>query len=240
MTRRSESDAQSVTIKGDDHLEDVQILLGRVPAKDGGVLHVGAHLGEEVAAYLEAGFSPVVLIEANPGLHAELLSRFAGEERVKVFSCAIAAENGVADLRLHTSRSGSVEPASILPLGRFKEIVKTLQTPATIRVPCYSLDSFLDRNGFLPQQFSLLNVDVQGAELLVLAGARHTLESIDAVIAEVSLVELYEGGALEGAVVEFLGALGFSRVESVYHTLHDDASTFLAWGECLFLRGSPA
>jgi hypothetical protein len=132
-----------------------------------------------------------------------------------------------------------VEPASLLRLKRFKEIVPTLQTPATIRVPCQSLDSFCASHGIDPQTVALLNVDVQGAELLVLAGGRSALASIGAVIAEVSLVELYEGSASEDEIAALLGSYGFRRVEGIYHTLYDEQSTLPAWGECLFAKAPP-
>jgi len=238
VPRAKHADGRAVRIKQDDHDEDIRLLLDRLPTARTGVIHVGAHLGEEVPAYLEAGFSRVVLIEANPRLLPQLESRFGGDERVSLFSCAITDRDGDVDLQLHTSRTGSVEPASILPLGRFKEIVKTLHTPATMRVPGYSLDSFLLRNALEPGDFSLLNVDVQGAELLVLEGARRTLATIPAVISEVSPIALYDGGAIESEVVAFLTARGFSRIDGVYHTLHDGTSTFPAWGECLFVSAS--
>lgn len=224
-------------VKEARHGEDLRLLLGHLAGmENAGVLHVGAHRGEEVEAYLQAGFERIVLIEANPRLHEHLAREFAADPRVRSFHCAISDYDGLVDLHLHTSRTGSVEPASILPLKRFKEIVPTLHTPESLRVPCHTLDSFLTLNGMPADAFGLLNVDVQGAELRVLRGARRALESMTAVICEVSLVELYEGSALEQEIVAFLAGRGFWKIDGVYHTLYDQHSTFPAWGECLFLK----
>lgn len=224
-------------IRDPRHTADLESLLEHLSSLERrGVVHVGAHRGEEINGYLEAGFEPVVLIEANP-LMCEYLARVAaGDSRIRAFHCAIADHDGFVDFHIHTSRTGSVEPASILPLKRFKEIVRTLHTPEIVRVPCRSLDSFLEENGMAADAFSLLNIDVQGAELLVLKGAERALRSIGAVICEVSLLELYEGSALEREVVAFLEGRGFRKVEGIYHTLYDETSTFPAWGECLFLK----
>lgn len=224
-------------IKEDNHEDDIQLILNHLHKTDNtGVIHVGAHRGEEVDAYLRAGFQRILLIEANPRLHEHLLDRFAEDQRIQVFNCAISDHDGFVDFYLHTSRAGSVEPASILPLKRFKEIVRTLHTPESLSVPCHSLDSFLELNGIPVSEFSLLNIDVQGAEMLVLKGAQRALRSIPAVISEVSLIELYSGSALEQEITEFITSRGFRKVESIYHTLYDHNSSFPAWGECLFLK----
>src|SRR5262245_32552659 len=129
-------------VKEANHEEDIRIILDHIPhTETSGVIHVGAHRGEEVDAYLQAGLRRNVLIEANPRLYEYLLDRFGGNERVQAFNCAISDHDGFVDLHLHTSRTGSSEPASILPLKRFKEIVKMLHTPESLRVPCHSLDS---------------------------------------------------------------------------------------------------
>ena len=229
-----------MNVREDNHASDIRSLLDHLRgAGNTGVIHVGAHQGEEVDAYLDAGFERIVLIEANPGSYEYLLQRFAGDTRIRVFHCAIADHDGFVDLHIHTSRTGNTEPASILPLKRFKEIVKTLHTPETLRVPCYRLDTLLDLNGMRADQFSLLNVDVQGAELLVLKGARRVLDAVGAVISEVSLIELYEGCAGEQEIAELLAGCGFRRVTGIYHSLYDENSTFPAWGECLFCKERP-
>src|ERR1700745_1209705 len=142
-------------VKSDDHKEDIRLLLERLGSgmQKNGVIHVGAHLGEEVDAYLTAGFRKVVLVEANPGSCKAMEDRFRHIPHVQIFNYAISDQNGVVDLHIHTSRSGSTEPASLLKLKRFREIVKTLTTPTSIQVECLTLDSFFAKHAVNLQEF---------------------------------------------------------------------------------------
>lgn len=225
-------------IKEDNHAEDIQILLSQLPATfpRTGVVHVGAHQGEEVPAYLAAGFERVVLIEANPEACRVLHEKFDGTPGVTVFNCAISDQDGTFELLLHTSRRGSVESASLLKMKRLGEIVKTMSTPTSVQVPAWRLDSLFEREHLRPQDYSFMNIDIQGAELMALRGAGGLLGHLRGMIVEVALIEMYEGGATEAQIVEHLAARGFRQGKSIYHTLYDDKSTFPAWGECLFVR----
>ncbi len=60
------------------------------------------------------------------------------------------------------------------------------------------------------QSPTLLKIDVQGGELKVLQGAEALLPAIDAVLVEVSFVELYAGQPLADAVWSQLRQAGFS------------------------------
>jgi FkbM family methyltransferase len=201
-----------------------------------GIIHVGADVGQEVAQYLEYGFNKIILIEANPRSFETLEAKFNDYDNIKLFHYAICDRTGTVDFHIHTSRSGSMEPASILPMKRFKEIVKTLHTTDTIRVPAITLDSLIETHGIAKGDYNFINIDIQGAELLALRGATNLISSLDVVISEVNLIEMYENGALEGEIVAFLANHGFEKRRAVYHTLYDEHSTFPAWGECLFVK----
>lgn len=201
-----------------------------------GVIHVGAHQGQEVDAYLAHGCQRIELIEPNPEACRILRERFGSHPEVHVIEAAALDQPGVTTLHIHTSRTGSTEPASVLPLKRFKEIVTTLKTPQSIEVCADRLDSLLDRFQLNGVDFQLLNIDVQGAELRVLQGAERTLASVAAVIVEVHVIDLYDGGASEAELDEFLKQRGFERADVIYHELYDERGTFPAWAEALYVR----
>jgi FkbM family methyltransferase len=222
-----------------EHCQDLQNIfetdhLRHIPRR--GIIHAGADVGQEVAQYFEYGFKNIILIEANPASYATLQAKFGRDGNVMLFNYAICERNGAIDFHIHTSRSGSTEPASILPLKRFKEIVKTLHTTDTIRVPAITLDSLVETHRIAASEYNFLNIDTQGAELMALRGAAKLIPSLDVIISEVNLIEMYENGALENEIVTFLASHGFVKCHAVYHTLYDETSTFPAWGECLFLK----
>lgn len=222
-----------------DHHNDLKNILDceelRATVKRG-IIHVGAHEGQEVEQYFGLGFERIVLIEANPELYDALVARFGGDARIKIYNYAICDREGIVDFHVHTSRSGSTEPASILRMKRFNQIVSTLHTPRTIQIPAITLDALFDRYDLRRTDYNHLNVDIQGAEVLAFKGATTLLGLMDAVVSEVNLIDLYENGALEDEVVMLLGQYGLVKKRAHYHTLYDENSTFPAWGECLFMR----
>jgi FkbM family methyltransferase len=222
----------------EDHLLDLKLVLDKhvdgIPKR--GIIHIGAHQGEEVAYYLELGFESIILIEANPKWYRYLVDKFKDNSRIKIYSVAISDTIGEMDFYIHTSQSGSTEPASLLKMKEFNNIVKSLRTTETIKVQVLTLDHFLTSNGLSPQAYNFINVDVQGAEMMAFKGASTTLKTTDVIISEINLVELYEHATLENELVQYLQQRGFEKTNVIYHTLYDEKGTFPAWGECLFIK----
>lgn len=221
--------------KKDNHKEDIDILLKDLDIAKVGVVHVGAHEGEEVEQYLAMGFKNIMLIEANPDVINSLHAKYGDNLNVHIKHLAVSDRRGTIDFHIHTSRSGNVEPASMLKMKEFDKIVPTLKTAKTITVPTSTLEDVFETEHAIAD-YNLLNIDVQGAEKLVLKGAEGVLSKFDAIICEVSLVELYEGAATEKEIVSFLEERNFNRKDCIYHELYDDEKSFKAWGECLFIK----
>ena len=209
-----------------------------IPRK--GIVHVGAHVGEEVEQYFSYGFNKIILIEANPHWYDILVSKFGNDDRIKIFNYAVCDKEGTVDFHIHTSRSGSTEPASMFQLKLFKEILPTFHTPQTIKVPALTLNALFERNNLDPADYNFMNLDIQGAELMAFKGATKLLPAIDVIICEVILLELYEGGPLEDDITNHLQQIGFAKQHAVYHTLYDRNSTFRAFGDCLFVKEARA
>lgn len=225
----------SVT-KKDNHQEDIELLLNDSSLEKRGIVHIGAHKGQEVDFYLKIGFQNILLIEANPDLAAELKAKYKDDARIKVEQCAIADTTGELEFHIHTSRSGSTEPASILEMKEFSKIVESLTTVKTIKVPAYTLIDLFDKEEYEVQDYNFMNVDVQGAEIHVFRGCVGIFEKFDGIISEVNLVELYKNTALEEELTNFLKEQSFEKINCVYHELYKEEKYFPAWGECLFLR----
>ncbi len=81
-----------------------------------------------------------------------------------------------------------------------------------IDVPTITLHSFLIENKL--KEVDFIHMDVQGAELKVLLGAKHFIKNIKAVWLEVSDLEIYKNQPLRKDVERFMKSNGFYLVKS--------------------------
>lgn len=168
-----------------------------------GVVHVGAHHGQEVPAYRAAGFERIVLVEPNPAHWAALAS--LGDD-VVLHRCA-AGPRGRATL--HVTRYDT-ESSLLRPLQ--KRVCRTVDVDV---VPLADLQAGCN----------VAVVDVQGGELDVLRTA--ALESLDAAIVECEVVPRYAGGARRDEIEAFFAAADGWELAGVFEhrtpELHDIA-----------------
>ena len=69
------------------------------------------------------------------------------------------------------------------------------------------LDTLISKE-FHKEDFNVLVVDAQGADLMVLEGSERLLEDLEVVFVEVSEIPLYEGGCTWPEVSDFLEKFG--------------------------------
>jgi FkbM family methyltransferase len=173
------------------------------------VLHVGAHLGEEAAAYHAAGVEKVLWVEANPDLMGTLTDNVGHYPGQRAVQCAISdIDGGTATLHLCTFTMAS----SILAPKEHLVTYPGMTYTRSIEVPTRTIDSMLRHLGVSSGAFDFLNIDIEGAELLAFAGATATLPHLKWIYLEVNTREMYEGCAMSDDVDAYLGARGFDRV----------------------------
>lgn len=223
-------------IKADNHEEDIQLVFGRLshlPKK--GVIHLGAHKGEEVVYYNQFGYKNIILIEANPDLFREVETRFAAQPDIHVFNYAVCDTNGTIDFHIHESRSG-LESSSILKMDKFNSIVTTLKTSKTLTVPAVTIDRLVEEKNIALEQYNILVSDIQGADYLALKGAEKSIRHFEAVVVEVQCVELYENFISEATMDALMQSYGFRKDFVIYHELYQGDHRFPAWGEAIYLN----
>ena len=167
------------------------------------VLDVGASEGSWARALRAAGYAGrIVSFEPLSESFAALQLRADWE----VHRVALGDRAGPARLHVTANRQSS----SLLPLGpRHARAAPEAQVVGEEEVEVARLD---DLDIVRPGERAYLKLDVQGAELEVLRGAARTLGSVHVVEAELSAVELYDGQALIGEVVQHLRAAGFDVI----------------------------
>lgn len=193
-----------------------------------GVIHVGAHHGEESKDYQAHGIDNVVWFEALPNSFAKLKVNVGHLPLNLVFNVALSDTDGTCKFHVTDNGRGNSSSSSLLELGKHAIHYPHVVVKETINVESARFDTLARRAGLNTQQYNFLNVDVQGAELQVIRGMGDFLDGIDHIVAEVNEVELYKGCALFDELTTYLTNAGF--------TLVDKAMTNREWGDALYTR----
>jgi FkbM family methyltransferase len=186
-----------------------------------GVLHVGAHIGEEAQDYEAFDWLPVIWIEANPNL-VDVLKRELDSINHKVI---LAAAWHIDNLSLKLNVASNSMSSSLLDFGSHLASYPEIKFIDEIGILTKRLDSIL-QNSEVP---NLLNLDIQGAELNAIRGLGKLISRIDYIIVEVNKVEVYKECTLVPELDRYLSLEGFKRMNTRW---------FLGkgWGDALYIR----
>jgi FkbM family methyltransferase len=165
-----------------------------------GVVQVGAHAGEEAAAFELLDLPRQVLIEPHPRAFAELERRCAGRAGLTLLQCALGAEPGERELRFGADPAR----ASFLATHALAAVAPEHVQTQRLRVPVTTLDALLAEGRIDPAHCDLLMIDTEGTELDVLRGGRALLRQVDVVCVAVCLLPIYDGAPLLQQIQTFL------------------------------------
>ncbi|HYF87851.1 FkbM family methyltransferase [Azospirillum sp.] len=190
-----------------------------------GIVHIGAHEGEEYPQYVEAGCRRVLFVEADPDTYARLAPRFASNPDVTCINRAVSDRAG----RLPFSRMSGSQSSSLLPPKEHLDVYPGITLTGTIEVDAAPLPDLLAEFGIDAGAYNVLAIDTQGAERMILAGCGPLLGRFDAVSVEVNYAELYEGCGRIADIDDLLFPHGYQRVEEVSPFHH-------SWGDAFYVR----
>jgi len=184
-----------------------------------GVIHIGAHFGEEHATYKQLGISDIVYFEPVKKTFDVLSKRVVD---AKLYNYALGSENKLVEMYIEEADaygcSSVLQPSSNYDAVKFSpnEVVEMKQ-----------LDTF----GFMGYNF--LNIDVQGYEYEVLLGSLKTLNDIDYIMCEINRQTPhkkldYIGSTTIDKLVDLLTPYGFELVEQNW--------AGISWGDGLFVK----
>lgn len=187
-----------------------------------GVVHIGAHYGEEIQEYVDNGIQKITVFEPlskNFEVLAERLQNVNAD--IQGYQVALGSQKGTATMYLSSNEAQS---SSILKPKEHLEHHPDVSFDGTEEVEVSVLDEYdLGDANFI-------NMDVQGYELEVLKGGKETLNNVDYVYCEVNRGEMYENNAMIGDIDEYLGEYGFERVETYW------PETWYKWGDALYIK----
>ena len=177
-----------------------------------GVIHVGAHKGEEVPEYIAEGRRPIICFEPQ---YLAWDTDDAVFRRCHLYHCALSNETTRLTLRiprhLHQATESDTMSATGLPIDRNAAIaIGWTPTPCgLIDVPVERFDHWASIVEFRRGSCTLLVIDVQGMELQVLQGFGDYLNDFSEMVIECSETPIYHGGASAQEVVDYLSPYGF-------------------------------
>lgn len=199
---------------------DFDTIINKYNLKINGVLHIGAHHGQEYKLYKSHNISNLIFFE--PLKDNFNILKMTTEDECILYNIALGNKSGFVEMFVETDNYGMsssiLEPKLHItqyPFIRFnkREMVEIKK---------------LDDINFNKANFNMINIDVQGYELEVFKGAVNVLKNIDYIISEVNVDELYAGCAKLNEVTDFLNRFGFKLVEV-------DMSGG-NWGDALFIK----
>lgn len=186
-----------------------------------GVIHIGAHYGEEVSNYVNLGIDDIVLFEPLEE-NFEILKNNVSNLNANIngYCAALGNKNQYVNMFLS---SNNLESSSVLRPKMHLDLHPEVVFSNEQLVEMKRLDDF----SF--EKYNFINLDVQGYEMEVLKGAEKTLEYIDYLYCEVNRNEVYEGNAYIGEIDDYLSNYKMRRVETSWW--YDGP-----WGDALYIK----
>ena len=187
-----------------------------------GIVHIGAHYGEEIQEYVDNGIQKITVFEPLSKNFNILSQRMQYvNANIQGHQVALGSKKGTATMFLSSNEAQS---SSILKPKQHLELHPDVSFDGTEQVEVSLLDDYdIGESNFI-------NIDVQGYELEVFKGGKKTLEKIDYIYCEVNRGEVYEGNAMVEELDEFLSSYGFVRVETKW------PETYYTWGDALYIK----
>lgn len=168
----------------------------------GGVLHIGAHEGQEAAFYEECG-SKVLWIEAEPEVFNTLsrnISQYAQQKAI----CALLGSEDRMNVPFNLASNKGASSSIYLPN---VELNPPFTITTSIELNMKRLDSLISPS--VAKDFKHWVVDVQGAELPVLIGAGKLIKFCNSIVVEAKNDSFYKGGTRYSELHSFLLKEGF-------------------------------
>jgi FkbM family methyltransferase len=186
-----------------------------------GVIHVGAHLGEEATQYENENWVPVIWVEAQPNLVAALRTRLKPP-----LHCVIeAAVWNVNNLRLDLNLASNSQSSSLLEFGSHSSDYPSITFTGKILVDTKRLDSILESE----EVPNFINLDIQGVEMQAIESLGELLLKIDYIFVEINRKDVYVGCTKVWELDHFLLGQGFRRRVTRWNLKQ-------GWGDALYVR----
>ena len=185
-----------------------------------GVIHIGAHIGQEYAAYDNLKIKNMAFFEPQPDLFKQLSDNILKSPNIKLYNLALGNSVGEIEMNIDSYNQGS---SSILEPRIHLTQYPHIKFEKKITVNMEKLDNVIEN-----EKYNFINIDVQGFELEVFKGAQKTLKNIDYIYTEVNRDEVYQNCAKIEELDNFLLEYNFIRIETNW--------AGKTWGDAFYIK----
>ena len=151
-----------------------------------GIIHIGAHRGQEISDYIDGGIQNIILFEPL-STNFSILERNLADANANISGHQVALGNDEKMVTMYLSDNEQMS-SSILKPKKHLEQYPHISFDFKEEVNMFRLDDLdIDLS-----KYNFINIDVQGYELEVFKGAFETLKNINYIISEINRDEVYE------------------------------------------------
>ena len=208
-----------------DFLIDENIIRNTVGKDVKGVIHIGAHFGQEHDFYESVGAKNILYFECHPQTYEKLLVSVGDKPNTVCVKKALGDESGVTKT-MYCATANTGASNSLLKPNAHEQIYPDIKFDNTVEVEQITLDEYGKEHDL--SEYNFMNVDVQGYEMHVYKGAIETLKNIKWIVTEINFAEMYSGCAKFKEIDEFLREQGF--------VLKTGIDTRCGWGDAFYER----
>lgn len=189
-----------------------------------GILHIGAHMCEEISEYNKYGIknNKIIWIEANPNLVKKNLEI----DNTRIMKNYIACEKDSGTSKLNIASNG--QSSSILEFGSHSSYYPNITYNDSVEVQNIRIDTMYKNDKIQKNFANFVNLDIQGAELKALKGMDKLLNYFDYIYLEVNKEKVYKDCPLIDEIDSYLDKFNFKRVETKW--------TDAGWGDAFYVK----
>jgi len=174
-----------------------------------GVIHIGANLGQERELYAKYNLE-ILWVEPISNIFLQLQENLKPFPRQHALNYLLTdVDNKAYDFHIASNAGAS---SSIFNFGKHQEIWPEVNYLTSVILNSITFSTLVEIGEIDVSRYDSLVLDTQGAELLVLRGARDLLRNFRFIKAEAADFESYEGCNTLDDLEDYLDPLGFKEV----------------------------
>jgi len=175
-----------------------------------GLIHVGANSGQERDKYHQLGLE-VLWIEADPDVFQRLGENIIEYPRQRAINALVSDVDG-AELEFFVANNEG-QSSSIFEFSSHTRAWPEITYVARRRLVARRLDRLIEERHVPLEKYQALVLDVQGAELRVLEGAKAILPAFSWIQMPVADFDAYRGAPTHSEIALFLERQGFEEAD---------------------------